>query len=331
MVMQTSGRVLNVAVVGCKMGENHASAWKRCSNGRLAAVVDLNLDLAKELGNKFDVPAFDSIGKAIKGTNIDLIDVVVPTEAHAKVAIQAAELGKHCIVEKPIALNQKEFDDMQAAFSKSGTVLGGIFQHRFTDMAFDARKILGEGSIGDIYCGSSQTIWWRKDDYWDRPERCTPETAGGGVLMVHAIHAIDLLVHLMGSAPVSAEAIISKGRALPEKVKIEHTGGAVIGFDNGAVATVLATLMSKSGLYEGKASHLDVLKDEKHTVSIVGSKGRIVIETPQGEPEVYFSRNLDDIALAAINGTVPLVSGESAWRTVQVIQAMYRGANGNRI
>lgn len=319
--------MLSSALIGCGgIGKLHAKAYRHCSDVRLAAVVDINRTLADDLAREHKVKAYYNVAEAIADRKIDMLDIAAPTKFHAPFAIAAAEAGKHCICEKPLALSESEYQRMAAAFKASGTILGGIFQHRFTDAAIDLERRIRESNFGNILTASCVTNWWRDANYFDPTERRLYATAGGGVLMVQAIHAIDLILHLLGD-PVSVCALTAKGGGLPANVTIEHTGAALLWFKNGAIATVSGTIQAWSDLYPRpgeKPDHMAIV--EKHRISVTGTLNSVSLETPQGDPEVLFARNIGSFARSA-RGRVPaLVSGESAMRTVRVIQAMYRSA-----
>ncbi len=58
---------------------------------------------------------FSSIDKVMASETIDTVDIVLPHHLHHPVVVQAAEAGKHCMVEKPIALDILEADEMLEA------------------------------------------------------------------------------------------------------------------------------------------------------------------------------------------------------------------------
>lgn len=330
--MQTSGPVLRSALFGCGgIGALHARAYSNCKNVRLTAVVDANRTLADDLAAQHNVRAFYSVEDALADKTIDMVDVALPTRLHSPIAVQAAQAGKHCICEKPIATNAEEYQQMAEAFKRSGTGLGGIFQHRFSDAAMDLGNKIRSSELGDDLKASSTTIWWRPAAYWLVPGRGAYATAGGGVFMVHAIHAIDLITSLLGE-PVSVNAHINNIGS-PAGVEVEHTGIASILFRNGAMTDILATTRVWAPQYSGTADHMALV--ERHQLAVSGSKNSVMIETPPASQtlEVLFGRNLDDFAGSAIAGSPAIVSGDSAMRTVGLIQKMYESAGngGSRV
>ncbi|MEK7377062.1 MAG: Gfo/Idh/MocA family oxidoreductase, partial [Candidatus Margulisiibacteriota bacterium] len=254
---------------------------------------------------------------------IDLIDIAAPTIDHADLAIQAAQAGKHCLCEKPLALGEKEFARMAQAFETSGTVLGGIFQCRFADEVRQLQDMITSGQLGNILTASSATKWWRDNSYFDPFQRRTYATAGGGVLMVQAIHAIDLVFQLFGK-PVHSEVSLRYGDGgLPSYVEVEHTATVTLEFSSGATADIFATIRAEEARAAG--DHMSRMSSEKHTITVTGDMSVMTIgENLLSDPAGLFGRNIDNLAWSILTGNTPIVSCESAMQTVRLIQDIYR-------
>lgn len=69
------------------------------------------------------ISAYDDYRQLLADPDIDLVDVCLPNDQHARVAIEALQAGKHVLVEKPIATDPKAADRMVAAAQKSGKLL----------------------------------------------------------------------------------------------------------------------------------------------------------------------------------------------------------------
>ncbi len=85
-----------------------------------------------------------------------------------------------------------------------------------------------------------ETLWFRPDSYFDPAWRGTWSGEGGGPTLGHGIHQIDLLLHLLG--PWHHLTAIAVRQARP--VEFEDVSLAVVGFENGAVASVVNSLLS---------------------------------------------------------------------------------------
>ena len=276
MPIERTGQVLRAALVGTKgVAELHAMGYRACESVRLVAVVGRDRDRTDVFSKNHNVRALYSVEEALADPEIDLIDIAAPTIDHADLAIQAAQAGKHCLCEKPLALGEKEFARMAQAFETSGTVLGGIFQCRFADEVRQLQDMITSGQLGNILTASSATKWWRDNSYFDPFQRRTYATAGGGVLMVQAIHAIDLVFQLFWK-PVHSEVSLRYGDGgLPSYVEVEHTATVTLEFSSGATADIFATIRAEEARAAG--DHMSRMSREKHTITVTGYMSVITI------------------------------------------------------
>src|SRR3989344_7950028 len=104
---------INIAVIGVGlMGQNHARVLFNLENVNFKAVVDANKGLVEKIGKKYNLSFYTSYKEMFKKQKIDAVCIAVPTKFHKKAAIYAANLGKHVLLEKPIALNEKEAQEI---------------------------------------------------------------------------------------------------------------------------------------------------------------------------------------------------------------------------
>src|SRR4051794_37650347 len=109
---------LKFGLVGCgRIAKRHSEllGTGQIAGARLSAVCDIEPSRADELARRFDVPSFHDYGEMLSSADVDVISVLTPSGMHAKHAIQAAEAGKHVVVEKPMALRLDDADAMVAA------------------------------------------------------------------------------------------------------------------------------------------------------------------------------------------------------------------------
>ena len=63
---------LKIAVIGLgNMGKHHVRNYNELEDAQLAAVCDVNPDIAKEFGQKFHCPAFSSVEQMLKSVALD--------------------------------------------------------------------------------------------------------------------------------------------------------------------------------------------------------------------------------------------------------------------
>jgi predicted dehydrogenase len=141
-----------------------------------------------------EVAAEREIAKVIADPRVDAVDLCLPTNLHAPVAIEALKAGKHVLVEKPMALDTVASRQMIAEAKKQKRVLMVAQVLRFFPMYVVLREILSSGRIGEPRsamfrrrCGAPAWGAWLSD----------PKQSGGGVFDL-LIHDMDLCLHLFG-------------------------------------------------------------------------------------------------------------------------------------
>ena len=140
---------LGICIIGCGfMGQTHAKGWQAVPEARVVAVVDRITERAQALGRQFDCETYTEYAEAIAQPDVDVVSVCIPTYQHADITIAAAELGRHVLCEKPIALTLDQADRMIAAAQKNQVKLGLGFMRRHTPVITDLRARLQASELG---------------------------------------------------------------------------------------------------------------------------------------------------------------------------------------
>ncbi|MGA2499418.1 MAG: Gfo/Idh/MocA family oxidoreductase [Tepidisphaeraceae bacterium] len=142
--------------------------------------------------------------KVVEDKNIDIVEVVVPNNYHAEIAIAAAKAGKMIICEKPLALNGPQALQMVEAVEKAGVPNLVSFNYRRIPAVTLAKNLIDEGRLGKIFHYRANFLqdWtistavptggmgtWRLD----------AKAAGSGVTGDLLAHCIDLAIWQNGS------------------------------------------------------------------------------------------------------------------------------------
>jgi predicted dehydrogenase len=200
---------MRFAVLGLGfMGSTHLKALKSIPGAQLAAVVSsdekkLSGDLTGIQGNiggpgeRMDFSAvkkYRRLEDAIADPEIDAVDVCLPTDQHAPVAIQALRAGKHVLVEKPMALDGAAADQMIATAAKNGRVLMTAQVVRFIPSYQKTAEMVSSGRLG----AARSAIFRRRcaAPAWSR-WLSNPAQSGGGVFDL-LIHDVDFCLYLFG-------------------------------------------------------------------------------------------------------------------------------------
>lgn len=238
---ETSDRRLRVAIIGCGgIAHQHAKAYAGSGRTELVGLVDIVPEHAQAYADLYGGPTFPDVSSLMGQGRPDLVSIATPPGAHAEVAAQVLRAGGSVLIEKPPCPTLAELDVIAAAERGGGGAAYVVFQHRHGSGARRAAELLGSGALGRPLVAVCETLWFRPDSYFDPDWRGTWSGEGGGPTLGHGIHQIDLLLHLLGPWRQLAATAVRQARS----VEFEDVSLATIGFEDGAVATMINSLLS---------------------------------------------------------------------------------------
>ncbi|GIV17701.1 MAG: hypothetical protein KatS3mg022_3136 [Armatimonadota bacterium] len=156
-----SKRKLNVALIGYQfMGKAHSNAYRQVARffddlevePVLKVICGRNEENVRKAAQKYGWEEYDtSWERVVERKDIDLVDVSVPGNMHAPIAIAAANAGKMVLCEKPLANTLAEARQMYEAVQKNGVRHALCHNYRFAPAVQLAKQLIDEGRIGKIY------------------------------------------------------------------------------------------------------------------------------------------------------------------------------------
>ena len=150
-------RPLTGAVVGLRMGRNHARAMAEIPDTDLVALCDLDTDVLADVADGLPPGAprpsvFTDYGAMLAETRPDIVAVATPNRLHAEMTIAAADCGVRAVCcEKPIAVDLGEARRMTAACEAADVRLIVNHQRRLGSDFQWMRRQITSGKIGDVY------------------------------------------------------------------------------------------------------------------------------------------------------------------------------------
>jgi predicted dehydrogenase len=191
---------IQVGIVGTGfIGPVHLEALRRNNihvTGLVESTPEATAGKAAELGVSKPYPSYQSM---LEDSAIDVIHLATPNYLHYPQAKAALEAGKHVVCEKPLAMNSQESADLVRFAKQAGLVNVINFNIRFYPMAQQARSMVQNGEIGDIFIlqGSYLQDWLLLPTDWNW--RLEPEL-GGTLRAVGDIgsHWLDLIYFITG-------------------------------------------------------------------------------------------------------------------------------------
>ena len=193
-------RHIRAGVIGTGfIGPVHIEALRRLGV-QVTALCDLP-DRVGAAAEKYGIPhAFRDYRELLASPELDVVHITVPNRYHCEMALAALENGKHCVCEKPLAMNTGQTQRIVAAARGSKNVFAVNYNVRFYPAVLHLRNMVARGQLGDIIHvnGSYLQDWLLKEtDYnW----RLLPEE-GGKLRAVADIgtHWMDTVCFILGA------------------------------------------------------------------------------------------------------------------------------------
>ena len=332
-----------IGVVGAgTIGQVHAQVITQLPNAAFAGCCDGGSGRAKAVCEQFGGRVYPDYHAMMADAAIEVVTIATPSGLHMEPTLAAAEVGKHVLCEKPLEISLERIDRMIAAHAAAGTILGGIFQNRFTDAMTHLRTAIGQGRFGRITFAGVYVPWWRPQSYYDGTWRGTWTLDGGGAMMNQSIHMVDMLCDLMGPV-VEVKALAA---TLGHTMQAEDTAAAVVRFaDTSALGLIYGTTASYPGRprrFEITGTHgTAVYTDDRITAwdfaDPRSEDDRIRIGTPidnrtggAADPKdissEYHRRNLEAFLAAVEHRTPFALNGQEARKSVELILKLYAAA-----
>jgi predicted dehydrogenase len=253
---------LNIAMIGYGfMGRAHSNAYRKVTNffnTPLRPVLKAACARDKTKIQAFaDQWGYESIEtdwrKVVERKDIDAVDICVPNNLHAEIALAAAANKKMILCEKPLAMNGAEGQKMVDAIEKAGVPNTVWYNYRRVPAVTFAKKLIDEGRLGKIFHYRAKFLqdWTISADLpqggtglW----RLDVAASGSGVTGDLLAHCIDTAIWQNGPiASISAmtETFVKERKhtltGKVEKVGIDDACAFLARFSNGSLATFEST------------------------------------------------------------------------------------------
>ena len=334
-----------------KVAHVHAQALGGAIGAELVSVCGRNAGRRDAFAQQYQISSRESVTDMVNFDHVDAVIITTPHPLHHQHALEAFDAGCHVLVEKPMAMNVQQCDEMIGAAERAGKVLSVVSQRRWFPSSMRIRDAIDSGKLGEPMIGQVTILGWRDEEYYSSdPWRGKWDTEGGGILINQAPHQLDLLHWYLG--PVS-RVYGEWDNVNHPYIEVEDTAVATVRFESGAIASILVSNSQKPGIY----AKVHVHGTSGASVGVQTDKGMMFVAGQEGIPEppindiwsiegeesfgriyedqdraffstidagtYFFSRQIEDFMNAIVQGTKPLVSGEDGRETVKLIEGIY--------
>ena len=322
------------------------SSHRFVPDAEVVAVYTRKPERARAFAKKHKIPqTFTDLDDAITRSGCDVVDICLPNFLHHRAVLAAARAGKHVIIEKPLAMNLAEADEMIAACKAAKRKLCYAEELCFAPKYERVRKLVNEGAVGKIFqmrqCEKHSGP--HSDWFYDIAQ------SGGGAIMDMGCHGIAWFRWMLGGRPkvVSVQAHLQTGLIHGKRTRAEENSLVMVEFAGGAVGVAENSWAKQGGM------------DDR--VEVYGTGGVIYADLFMGNAALTYSKDGYGYAMEkagstkgwsftvfeeAFNqgypqelkhfiecireGREPVVTGEDGRAVLEIMMAAYASAGSGR-
>ena len=315
-------------IIGCGdvTEKKSGPAFQKIENSSLVAVMRRTGELAQDYAQRHNVAKwYDRAEDLINDPDVNAVYIATPPSTHKKYTVMAAEAGIPVYVEKPMALNHSEAEEMIEVCKENNVQLNVAYYRRAMPRFLKIKELLESGAIGElrtINIRLAQPVEESEKDETSLPWRVLPEIAGAGKFLDLGSHTLDLFDYYFGPIEKVHGLAVNQAGYYPA----EDNVAAVFRFANGIQGT-------GSWTFDG---YHDLDQNE-----VIGTEGRllfssfneepIILENKEGRKEIDFAYPehvqqplIKKVVLSLLGKGESPSTGETAARTTRVMDEIIK-------
>ena len=238
---------IRILLVGCgRMALNHVNGLKSVPElGSVVSGVDPSEEARRDLETQHGVAeTYEDLDEALASVEADAAIIAVPNFLHKDYTLACLKKGLHTLIEKPMALNLADVDEMITTAESEGKLLMTGQSQRFSPATRYVKKLLEEQAVGRIRHvihkrlgsgrGGDETSWFARQEL------------SGGILPGIGVHSLDVILWWMDEKAVSVSAIVQNIDPHPN-IDIEDEVSLIARTESDAVINCALSFHHKAG------------------------------------------------------------------------------------
>ena len=304
------------------MGRTYAAGIQRqAKDARVVAVAG---------GSRAPALAAEFVDALLERKDVDVVVIATPHTSHLPLALKAAAAGKHGYLEKPMALNTLECDEIVAACRKAGVLLTVASQSRYNEMNQRVKQLVDDGTIGPLRFIkiTSPTVGW------DVPaEGWFVDPKEGGAFLDWGPHGVDSIRFFSGADATLAFGMFDNFGGIPA---VDPSAMVSYRLSNGAMAQVWMSyeipapglgsymqylLVGENGMAEFDRDHLRIGVGDVWRDDLQLEAWNWLVDPMAPRRIAMTSKQVDQFARAVEHGETPDISGEDGRAAIEMVEA----------
>jgi predicted dehydrogenase len=273
--------------------------------------------------------AFTSTAEMCTCPDVDAVFIATPDAMHLADVLDAARYGKAVLVEKPMAMNAAEAEQMVDAARSAGVTLGVAHVMRFEESVRWFGERIRSGAIGKPVLARAVFVapllhsvrTWIND----------PKLATGGPLADIGVHCFDTLRYVLGE---EVESVMAQAH-YDQHWSVEASGTTLFRFSGGTLGMMAVsarapyqTLLEVIG-QDGILSAVNALNVE-HPVTLELRRGFDLVEKAEVFNAEAYTAQVEAFAAAVESGQPFLIPGEEGVQNQKILDAIFRSTKSHQ-
>ncbi|WP_075980399.1 Gfo/Idh/MocA family protein [Bacillus massilinigeriensis] len=222
---------MNIGIIS--FAHMHANSYADClleiDGVSLYGISDDNVARGNAAAERYDTRFIEDYHNLLALNELDGVIICTENAKHKEVVLAAAKAGKHVLCEKPLAVNKEDAWEMIEVCRQHGVILQTAFPVRYNASVKRVKQMIEKGDLGRIVSIRSTNRGQNPGGWF-----VNQELSGGGAVLDHTVHVIDLMRWFMNSEVKEVYAEIdTKFCDFP----IDDCGILTLEFDNGVFAS----------------------------------------------------------------------------------------------
>lgn len=321
----TNASPFRLAIVGCgAISENgHIPGALAARNAVLTTLVDLDLERANAMGQRFGIPDCRSTIEGLENS-VDGVIAALPHNVHESVGVQLLDQGLHVLMEKPLGCSVTECERLAEAARRNDRVLAVALMRRFTAAYRLTKRLIDRQLFGQplsFEINDARIFSWPIKT----PFLVNPDYPGRGVLIGNGSHFFDLVLWWFGEvADVACFADTRNGGEADATVRLTMASGVEGTLRLSRVRAIedLVRIHFENAIIELPPFGPNVRLLDREGQPLMGVLPQI--EDPLGTNSAQMADlmalQIDNFVEAAQGGPGPEVGPEMATRTIALVE-----------
>lgn len=316
---------IRLGVIGAGIiSQDHLKAAVEMNEIELVAIAEISKEKAEAIANEYKMKWYKDYIEMLDKESLDAVIIALPHFLHKAASLEAAKRGIHILLEKPMANDVKECEDIiSAARENNVKLMIGHIVH-YADTNRKVKEFIESGDFGKLVMINDV----RFNNYFkaERPRWfLEKKLAGGGIVMNLGAHSIDAIQWTTGS---KVKSVSAKVTYLKEGIDIEGSGQLFLELENGVTASI--NLNGYTAVNKDEKEYMF----EKGMLKVVGNKLYIAPNGKKEYEEINVTRNkhkdmteqlISFVQCIENDGEAP-ITGEYGKSVIKAISAAYESS-----